>query len=445
MDFQPPGATGAAPGIKSRGETPALAGSPLAPEESLRFFRQKGLGLSFDWRDVWQEEHGAAFVVAKAMRVDILEDIREALDKAQTRGLTFQEFKRNLAPILQSKGWWGRKDMVDPATGQTVSAQLGSDRRLRIIFDTNLRMAEAAGRWERIERTAEARPFLRYVAIRDGRTRPEHMGFHGTVRPVGDAWWSTHYPPNGWRCRCTVQQLSAADLTRFGYQVSPEPKVSTRPWTNKRTGEVLRVPEGIDPGFAYNVGKSRYRALTPPPSGGLPTSFPPGTALPPLPDPSPFPASQVLPQGGADADYVKAFLADFGARPGKPTIFTDKIGEPLVISDDLFRSPDGTVKVRKRGRGPLMRMLAATLKDPDEIWWIWEESRTKPGTWLLRRRYIGRWSVAGTQETGLAVFDCNQDGWTGVTALAPSPADRRRQDRYIYGLRAGTLAWRRKD
>jgi hypothetical protein len=29
-----------------------------------------------------------------------------------------------------------------------------------------------------------------------------------------------------------------------------------RDWVNKRTGEVMKVPVGVDPGFAYNPGQA---------------------------------------------------------------------------------------------------------------------------------------------------------------------------------------------
>src|SRR5690606_34089558 len=99
----------------------------------------------------------------------------------------------------------------------------------RTIYETNLRMAHAAGRWERIERTAESRPYLRYVAILDGRERDEHRLWHGTVLPWDHPWWQTHMPPNGWGCRCKVMQLSDRDLERYGLQVAkrapPSPMV----------------------------------------------------------------------------------------------------------------------------------------------------------------------------------------------------------------------------
>ena len=226
----------------------------VPPVEAVEHFRGKGYHVGFDWRDTDAAEHLRSFTVAKAMRLDILENIRDAVDDVIGDGLTFRQFRQQLEPILRSKGWWGRQELVDPMTGEARLVQLGSPRRLRTIFDTNIRMATAHGRWERIQRLKGVMPHLRYVAVLDARTRPEHARWHGTVLPVDHPWWQTHFPPNGWHCRCIVVQLSDDDLRRYGYSVSPDPAVRTREWLNKRTGEVHQVPQGIDPGFAHNVG-----------------------------------------------------------------------------------------------------------------------------------------------------------------------------------------------
>ena len=169
----------------------------LPPEEAVAHFRAKGFHVGFDWRDTDASTHVRSFTVAKAMKLDILEDIQRAMDAAIAEGRTFEWFQDNLEPTLRKKGWWGRQRMVDPVTGEARIVQLGSPRRLRIIFDTNLRMAHAHGRWQGIERLKEQMPYLRYVSVRDARTRPEHARWHGTVLPVDHPFWRTHYPPNG--------------------------------------------------------------------------------------------------------------------------------------------------------------------------------------------------------------------------------------------------------
>lgn len=229
----------------------------LPDEEAVRHFRGKrdrqDWDWSFDWRDVSAEEHLAQFTFAKAARLDVLQAVRAEVDRAIAEGRTLRQFTRDLAPRLQKLGWWGEKEMVDPRTGETRLVEIGP-RRLATIFDTNIRMAHARGRWERIEALQERMPYLRYVATLDARTRPDHRRWHGTVLRVDDEWWRSHYPPNGWRCRCAVQQLSEDDLERRGWTPTGRPPSRDREWVNRRTGEVSRVPVGIDPGFERNAG-----------------------------------------------------------------------------------------------------------------------------------------------------------------------------------------------
>ena len=40
------------------------------------------------------------------------------------------------------------------------------------------------------------------------RVREAHKILEAIVRPVDDQFWNTYYPPNGWNCRCSVEQLS---------------------------------------------------------------------------------------------------------------------------------------------------------------------------------------------------------------------------------------------
>jgi hypothetical protein len=79
------------------------------------------------------------------MQIDILRDIREAVDAALAEGITFEQFRKDLAPLLVQKGWWGRAKMEDPLTGEIKNVQLGSTRRLKVIYDTNLRTAHSEG------------------------------------------------------------------------------------------------------------------------------------------------------------------------------------------------------------------------------------------------------------------------------------------------------------
>lgn len=49
-------------------------------------------------------------------------------------------------------------------------------------------------------------PNLKYMTLDDDQVRYEHKLLDGVIKPLRDPFWNTYYPPNGWRCRCFVQQ-----------------------------------------------------------------------------------------------------------------------------------------------------------------------------------------------------------------------------------------------
>ncbi|MEW5904807.1 MAG: phage minor head protein, partial [Pseudomonadota bacterium] len=233
---------------------PQIKLEALPPEEAIAFFRQKGYKIGFDWRDVWQQEHQAAFTVAKAMQLDILRDIRAAVDSALVDGTTFDTFRKNLKPLLVQKGWWGRADMKDPLTGEVKNVQLGSTRRLKTIYDTNLRTAHSEGQWERIQESKDAFPYLQYDGNNSEHPRIQHAAWDGMVLPVDDPFWQSHMPVKEWGCKCRVNQMSGRMLERRGLTVNDTPKVPTSTYVNQRTGETQQIPQGVHPAFHYPPG-----------------------------------------------------------------------------------------------------------------------------------------------------------------------------------------------
>ncbi|WP_052494012.1 phage minor head protein [Nitrosospira sp. NpAV] len=229
----------------------------LPPKEAIAYFRQKGYKIGFNWQDVWQQEHQAAFTVAKAMQLDILRDIRSGIDAALANGTTFADFRNNLKPLLMQKGWWGRAEMTDPDTGKVKEVQLGSTRRLKTIYDTNLRTAHSEGQWERIQANKASLPYLQYSGNNSEHPRLQHAAWDGLILPADDPFYQAHMPVKAWGCKCRVIQLSQGMMDRRGLTVSDAPVVPEYTFVNKRSGEVQQIPKGVDPAFHYPPGGRR--------------------------------------------------------------------------------------------------------------------------------------------------------------------------------------------
>lgn len=232
------------------------------PPEVSAYIRQKGDRPAFRWSEVWGEEHAHAFTVAKAVQADVLATLHESIQFAIDKGVPFDAWARDLKPELQRLGWWGQVAMADPATAEVKDRELGSPRRLRTIYDANLRSARAAGQWERGQRTKGVLPYWLYCLGPSANHRPEHVAMEGVVKLVDDPYWDAWFCPNGWGCKCYQRQITKAEALRRG--VTGPLDIPTRVFKRTRDDgsiERVHVPVGIDPGWQTNPGRSRSQTL----------------------------------------------------------------------------------------------------------------------------------------------------------------------------------------
>jgi hypothetical protein len=236
--------------------------------------------------------------------------------------------------------------------------------------------------------------------------------------------------------------LSEDDLDRLGLEVGEAPASETYEWTDPNTGEVTELPVGVDAGWDYAPGKSWVRSQTPQFVDDWPTdvaTIPDSQVArgPGLPSSREVPGSVLMDDDLPANEYVQAFLREFGAKADDETFYEDAAGETIIVSDELFRSASGEYKVKKRGRQRVIRLLARTLADPDEIWVRLEPFRREPGEWLLSRYYVARWRVEGEEAPAVSILQWTQEGWHGVTTFDPD------SDVQLQKRRAGIRLYRR--
>lgn len=244
----------------------------LIPKQALDYIKNKKLHPAFSYKDVWNEEHAAAFTVAKAMQIDVLSDIKTAVEKAIENGTTFEQFKKELKPTLMQKGWWGKKEMTDPLTGRPVNAQLGSDRRLKTIYSTNLRSAYQKGQYDRTMES-DLHPYLMYRIGASVHHREQHLRWNNLILPKDDPLWNSIFPPNGYGCKCYTVAVTEARKQKYEQGGVPAynpdtgktervpvqttaPKANYKNYFNERKGTLERIPQGITPGFNWNQGQT---------------------------------------------------------------------------------------------------------------------------------------------------------------------------------------------
>lgn len=221
--------------------TAALDGARQKFVEQIEFFRAK-LNLPTEtWRDIQKSAHDKSFVVAGAMKADLLNDLRAAVDQV-VQGGSIGDFRKRFKAAVEKSGWTGW-------TGEGTKA--GEAWRTKVIYQTNMATSYAAGRRKQLLNPAllSRRPFWRYIHDDSVTTpRPQHKAW-------GDAnltlrhdhpFWDTHFPPNGWGCKCRIVAVKA-----------PADGDATEPpagWTD--TDPKTGAPVGIDEGWDYAPGAS---------------------------------------------------------------------------------------------------------------------------------------------------------------------------------------------
>ena len=291
---------------------------PLPNKEALEFWKSKVQMSPKDFFALSEAAKTRAFAVSGIAKGSELESVFEGLLSAMENGDTYQEFKTGLSDVWERRGWTGLRAW-----------------RIDNIFRTNIQTAFHAGRYNQMMQVAETRPYWMYDAVNDSRTRPTHRALDGKIYRSDNPFWDSWYPPNGFRCRCGVTTLSAAEIKRDGLTVSD--KNITGTLVEPTTPDGIKMPGRLlmpDPGFDHNSAKAYWDGVVDNATATDTWQDLPGlvkelskndTSFAEI---NPTRPTRLLPKGKPADWYEKEFTALYGTE----TVITDAAGEPVVVS-----------------------------------------------------------------------------------------------------------------
>lgn len=167
---------------------------PVPFLEAMQYAQLKKIVLPDEFYSLDLRTRQYASTVSFLTSLEQINTVMQAVNKSIADGSTFEDFKDHVA---------------DKGIGLPESY-------LDNVFRTNIQSAYAHGRWQQQQRNKAARPYLMYSAIDDSRVRPTHLAMNRIIRHIDDPFWLIWYPPNGFRCRCTVIALTEAQALKYG-------------------------------------------------------------------------------------------------------------------------------------------------------------------------------------------------------------------------------------
>lgn len=210
----------------------------VPPAEAIAYLRDKVDIPTDGWHEFPDYYQDAAFTVAGAKGA-LLSQIHNAVNRAISEGQTLAEFSKRFRQIAE--GWVGNKP-----------------RRAQIIYQTNIRMAYAAGRYAHQLDPAvlKVQPYLQYVHSDAQVPRPHHKALDGKVFRATEIPFAV---PNGFGCGCRYVSLTEEEVAAEGLEIS-----------NLKRGDLIDTEQGKmalepDKGFDYIPGRTspetRYNLL----------------------------------------------------------------------------------------------------------------------------------------------------------------------------------------
>ncbi len=406
-------------------------------DEAIDYFRQKVKLPTKNWEAIWQGMHTRAFVVAGAMKTQLVSDLYEAVEKGIADGTTIAQFRKDFDDIIARSGW---------------KYKGGKGWRTGVIFNTNIKTAYAAGHYEQMfdPDVLKARPFLRYVASNARTPRIEHTKWYNLILPADDPFWQTHYPPNGWGCKCGVVNHSAREVERIKKEeaAGPHPVKTKAPkpehykWQSKETGKIHKISKGIDPGWDYNVGEAAWgKQLS---SNTMDAWKAQGAKQWEILTAGDWQSAGRPKQIPVDAAMAKIGAAVKGAKElesrlktvlgGNEKIFTFKTSN---FRYDVLVNAEVLAKHIPADRAPFVPFLPELMQDPFETWLSFERHKGT-GKIVLRQRIIK--AVKLKKNRGLLMVAQSVNGIMESSTMIPV-----RSLTYLNNQRQGKLIWSRQE
>lgn len=207
-------------------------------KEAVNFLKKKKTLPASEYKKLSEECRAKAFTVSGYTSLEVLQKFLNELADACEEGKTKKDFMDSMNDFLERNGYEG----LNPFHAD-------------VVFRTNMQTAFNAGHYKSMTSPGakKLRPYWKYVTAGDGTVRKSHAQMEGRIYAADDPIWNIWYPPNGFRCRCSVVSLTKSQAERSGIPVSRELPYEV----DYSTGEILyQYP---DKGFSNNPAKDMWK------------------------------------------------------------------------------------------------------------------------------------------------------------------------------------------
>lgn len=149
----------------------------------------------------YNERHG--FALARSTRPETTTRVQKAVSAAIRSGQSSSDAVASIQAVAR-------------AAGEDMAAW--TEAYAETVFRTSMNTAYSAGRFRQMADPSVSQVIgaLRFTAVGDADTRPNHAAADGMIAGPMDSVWQALAPPLGFNCRCTLDFVTWGELDRMG-------------------------------------------------------------------------------------------------------------------------------------------------------------------------------------------------------------------------------------
>jgi len=165
----------------------------LDPVEGLEYFERREIISPAEYKKADDKTKLKAFSVAKATRTFHVEKTKELIAQCLRGESNEAEFRKALSEMLGTR----RRDYY-----------------IETVYRNNMQSAYQHGRYVQQHHpdVLKVFAFYEYRTVGDSRVRDSHKEMNGRVWPIDHPIWEQWYPPNGYSCRCRVDEMRETEV-----------------------------------------------------------------------------------------------------------------------------------------------------------------------------------------------------------------------------------------
>ncbi|MBI5817450.1 MAG: minor capsid protein [Verrucomicrobia bacterium] len=151
------------------------------------------------------ELRARAFVITGIEHAGVLRHIREMIAELPAGG-DWDKIKDQI--VAEASPFF-----VDPNAEKEIQEKQvqAAENRAELLLRTHGFQAYQAAQYEVMDRQRDVFPYWQYLTMGDEKVRASHAALNNVVLPANHPFWSDHFPPWNFNCRCQVVPISEDD------------------------------------------------------------------------------------------------------------------------------------------------------------------------------------------------------------------------------------------